>query len=383
VGLGGRSYATRDSRPGVLPVTFVVTNGPSSLDLYSGRLADRLPVSLLYTDVYVQVRTLESAPILSEATAKAAMACLRFARVLREVEGIVHLPSQHLARFGGLLSGPYIVTVHDVIRYLDMTNRRPLIHLPGPRERLLLGLDSRGIRSAARIIAVSEWTKRELIRTLGLPADRIRVVHHGVDSSFSPGATDPPFPRPYLLYVGSEQPRKNLQFLLQVFKRLRQDFPRLLLVKVGRAGGRETDFRAQTVAAIRALGLEDDVIVYDHVSNEDLLRFYRNAEVFCFPSLYEGFGWPPLEAMACGCPVVASTSAAIPEVLGDAGVLCEPDDERKWVEVVGNLLQSRPLRSELRERGLARAAQFSWDRARHQVLGVYGELWQAAGNGPA
>jgi glycosyltransferase involved in cell wall biosynthesis len=165
-----------------------------------------------------------------------------------------------------------------------------------------------------------------------------------------------------------------LGFLLRVFRKLRRENPGLKLVKIGRDGGGEVDFRARTVDAIRLLGLGDDVILRDFVPAEELRQYYRNAEVFCFPSLSEGFGWPPLEAMACGCPVVASNATAIPEVVGDGGVLSSPDDEAEWVEAIERLLEDKGFRQRVVVSGAARAAQFTWDRATRQVLELYEEV---------
>jgi len=346
------------------------------MDLYSARLAEHLDVPVLATDAYQRSSETFNAPWWSSRAHRAASAGLHFWWSLRRVGGAVHLPNHHLGRFALGLPRPFVLTVHDLIRYFDLTGHaaEPLIHRPRGWDRVLLRLDYRAVGRAAKVIVPSDYTRQDLVRFLRLDPGRIAVVPHGVDPIFSPrpdGAT--PAER-YLLYVGSEHPRKNLPFLLRVFKELRPGFPGLKLVKVGRAGGGEADFRAGTGRAIRELGLEADVVFRDFVSQAELVELYRDAAVFCFPSLYEGFGWPPLEAMACGCPVVASSRTSVPEVVGDGGRLCPPDDVAPWAEAVGAILEEPAVARELRERGLARARHFTWQAAARKVLAVYREL---------
>ena len=359
-----------------MSVTLVVTRGNGSMDLYSSRLAQHLDVPVLLTDAYQRSSEIFNAPWWSGRARGALSEGLRFWLSLRRVEGTVHLPNHHLGRFMLGLSQPFILSVYDLIRYFDLTGRfaEPLIHRPKGRDRALLGLDYRAVRRAAKVIAPSQFTKQDLVRYLGLDPGRIEVIHLGVDAIFTPQPGGRSVAERYLLYVGAEHPRKNLPLLLRVFKELKQGFPDLKLVKVGRAGGGEADFRATTMRAVRQLGLETDVLFREFVSQEELVHLYSNAAAFCFPSLYEGFGWPPLEAMACGCPVVASSTSAVPEVVGGGGQLCPPDDATAWVSAVGLILEDAAVARELRERGLARARQFSWQEAARKVLAVYREL---------
>src|SRR5215212_6590645 len=346
------------------------------MDLYSARLAEHLDVSIMLTDAYQQSSEIFNAPWWSGRARRAGSAGLRFWWSLRRLEGAVHLPNHHLGRFALGLSRPFILTVHDLIRYFDLTGHfaEPLIHPPKGGDRALLHLDYRAVRRAAKVITPSDYTKQDLVRYLGLDPGRIEVIQHGVDATFSPQPGGRPLEEQYLLYVGSEHPRKNVPFLLGVFKELKRTFPGLKLVKVGRAGGGEADFRAATMRAIRQLGLEADVLFREFVSQEELVHWYSSAAIFCFPSLYEGFGWPPLEAMACGCPVVASSATAVPEVVGDGGQLCPPDDAAAWVRAIGTILEDPAVARALRERGLARARQFSWQEAARKVRAVYREL---------
>lgn len=355
-------------------VTLVVTRGNSSVDLYSLRLSQYLKVPIFTSDVYH--KSAYNVSWISLPSFQALYHDFSFLASLWKIKGIVHIPNHHMGRFAHFLRRPFIITVHDLIRYFDLIGRfpTPLIHLPNGRDRFLLSLDYRGINKAIRIIVPSFHTKEDLIQYLGISSEKIAVIPHGVDPIFCPRDGDRPLQEPYLLYVGSEHPRKNLPFLFRVFKEVKRSFPALKLIKIGRAGGVESDFRAQTIRAIRELKLEDEVIIHDFMPQDQLARFFAHAEAFVFPSLYEGFGWPPLEAMACGTPVIASRATSIPEVVGDDGLLCSPGDLEEWVSAIERLLTEKELREELRNRGLERARRFSWEEAARRTLEVYREV---------
>jgi glycosyltransferase involved in cell wall biosynthesis len=176
-----------------------------------------------------------------------------------------------------------------------------------------------------------------------------------------------------VLFVGSEHPRKNLGTLLRAFARLkrRRRFRELRLVKVGEAGDGEAPFRRATLAAIRDLALERDVVLAGHVDDQALPGYYSGAAAFAFPSLAEGFGLPPLEAMACGCPAVVSTAGALPEVTGGAALTVPPADAAALAGALEQVLSDHGCAAELRARGLRRAAAFSWERAALETRAVY------------
>jgi len=359
-------------------VTFVVTSGRGSMDLYSSRLAPLLPVPKLHTDIYENSGQRFGASFFSVVAVRSLYHDLQFIAQLRRRRGFIHLPNHHMGRYIPLVGGRrVIVTVHDLIRYFDLKDGGAYIHVPNLRDRFYLRLDYYGIRQAAHVIAVSELTKRDLVAHLGIPPERITVVHHGVDTSvFRPGQGPRPFPFPYVLFVGSEHPRKNLSTLLSAFASLkaRGFLAELKLVKVGRAGGRESDFRQTTMQAIERNGLQQEVVIRDFVPQDELVALYQHAECLLFPSRYEGFGWPPLEAMACGTPVIASTAGSVPEVVGDAALLVEPDDIAGWARAMERLLTDGSLREELKGRGLERAGMFTWERAAQATLRVYDRL---------
>jgi glycosyltransferase involved in cell wall biosynthesis len=229
------------------------------------------------------------------------------------------------------------------------------------------------MRRAARLIAVSQATGRDIVRLLGIPQRRISVVYEGVDHAlFRPGGPRP-LADPYLLYVGSEHPRKNLELLLHAFALLKAGgrFPRLRLLKVGPAGGGEAPFRARTLALLRSFGVGADVVFTERVLESELPNLYSHAECFVYPSRYEGFGLPPLEAMSCGCPVIVSDADALVEVSGPGAFVCPRDDPSALARLLERLLRDRDLRAETAERGRLHAEAFSWQRSAEATLAVY------------
>ncbi|MBD0290061.1 MAG: glycosyltransferase family 4 protein [Thermoleophilia bacterium] len=354
-------------------VALVLTNGHGSMDLYARKLAECLPVPTLEIDPWRRSGEAFGIPLASVRAARRALADLGLVRTLRAAGAALHLPNHHLARYGPFLSRPYVLTVHDVIRVLDLRRGgEPLIHPPTRLDRAYLGLDVAGIRRAAGIVVPSHATRRDLLETVGLPEARVTVVPNGVDHEiFRPreGGSE----EPYVLFVGSEHPRKNLATVFRALARLVRDarFRRLRLVKVGGPGGGEARFREQTLASLAAAGVEDRVTFVERLEAEGLAGLYAHARCFVLPSLHEGFGLPPLEAMACGCPVVASNAAALPELVGDAGLLVDPLDDRALADALAAVLADDGLYADLRARGLARAAEFSWERTARETLAAY------------
>lgn len=272
-------------------------------------------------------------------------------------------------------SGKYVATVHDVI---------PLI-LPETftlRHRLVARAALARVRRKADLVIVpSLAVKDDVERRLGLPADRVVVTPEGCEPRFRPAAARTVaevaaryrLPPRYLLAVGVQDPRKNLTALLQAFARLRRhgDIDAgVQLVLAGTQGRLAAPF-ARTV---RTLGLESAVVLPGFVDDDDLPAVYSGAAVFVFPSLYEGFGLPVLEAMACGAPVVTSDAASMTEVAGGAAMLVDPRDVAGLAAAVAQVLHDERLRERLRAAGLARARQFSWKTAARQTLDAYASL---------
>ena len=358
-----------------LMVIFIKTLGSRSMDIYSQKLAENLDVPIISTDIYSRVARSFNIPLISRESLRNALKDLSFIKMLNELNSIVHLPNHHLGRYGCFLKKPFIITVHDLIRFFDLKGYSLFIHKPNLRDRIYLELDYRGIRKAKKIIAVSHCTRKDLIMHLGVPEDRIEVIYEGVDHKiFKPSRSRRPIDNPYVLYVGSEQPRKNIHTLLKAFKRVKEkrEFEDLKLVKVGGAGG--ADFRKSTNDMINLLKLQEDVIFTGFVPTELLPAYYSHAECLVLPSFYEGFGLPCVEAMACGCPVIASNTSSLPEIVGDAGLMVNPRSVDDLAEALHRLLTDDGLRQEMISRGLKRAAEFSWEKTARETRKVYEDV---------
>ena len=254
-------------------------------------------------------------------------------------------------------SGPAIVTVHDL-----SFERHP--ELMGRRDRFLFRtLVPRSARRAARVLTVSEWTKRDLVDRYGISESHVVVTPNGVDPAFAPDGPSPNG-RPYALFVGALQPRKDPACAVAALREVDDD---LALVCVGPDKGAGSDVRR----VAEELGLRARVDMRGHVPKDELAALYRGAACLVFPSRYEGFGLPVLEAMASGTPVVASAAGAVPEVAGDAAVLVEPGDAAALAEGIRRALADR---ERLVRAGLERARRFTWAETAKRTAAVYREL---------
>ena len=310
----------------------------------------------------------------------------RFESLWWEQAGIVgachreHIELLHCPYFAApyFLPAKTVVTVHDVI---------PLIlpeYRSRPESRMYSGLVSFTVRRADAIITVSECSKQDIMRTLHIADDRIHVIGNAVDASFQP-ITDARLldavrerygigPK-YILYFGGFDLRKNVQRVLQAYAALpeavRSEYQ---LVIAGRLHMLGHPLHPDPRPLARELGIEHQVVVTGQIREQDKAPLYSGALVFLFPSLYEGFGIPVLEAMACGAAVITSNRSACPEVAGDAALLVNPDEVDSISAAVLRLIHDSALREELRGRALARAALFSWQRVARQTLDVYAKL---------
>ncbi|MBX2998972.1 MAG: glycosyltransferase family 4 protein [Caldilineaceae bacterium] len=270
------------------------------------------------------------------------------------------------------LRRPTLLTVHDLI-----FERFPQHHTWTNRFFLKLGMPL-FVRAASAIIAVSQQTRRDLIELYNVPPVKIHVIYEGIDQRFTP--VDPPgvaavrgkygIERPYLLMVGTLEPRKNHATALRALARLKVDsFPHCLVI----VGGRGWLFDP-IQALVGELDLSADVIFTGRIPDDDLPALYSGADCFLMPSLYEGFGFPVLEAMACGTPVVCSNTSSLPEVAGDAALLVDPEDEGMLAAAMGRLLANSSLGSQLRCRGTEQAAGFRWSACVEQTVQIYAEV---------
>jgi glycosyltransferase involved in cell wall biosynthesis len=270
-----------------------------------------------------------------------------------------------------------VVTVHDLGALLCPEDRATANAV----DRFLLGLSLRGMRRAHRVIAVSEATKRDLVNVLGYPPKKVDAIPLGVDTEIFRAT---PVARPHLadrlrisieddtrvlLYVGSEQPRKGLETLVEALAILRTRGHRFQLIKVGSAG--TVNERSRLLSKISALNLGDCITFLDYVDEHDLVFLYNCADVYVHPSCWEGFGLPALEAMACGTPVVSTNAGALPEVIGDAGLLVEPRDSDALAHGIESVLENPQLLKNLSERGVRRAHTFTWRQTARLTAETY------------
>lgn len=265
---------------------------------------------------------------------------------------------------------PMVVTVHDLSFF-------PFPEALSARARLVLRwLVPVSVRTARRVIAISESTKQDLVRYCRVSPEKIRVTYLAADAQFRPDASDDigDLPsgvrRPYLLAVGNLEPRKNLSRLIDAFVSLTRDRGfEGQLVLAGNRGGTSR----QLAQRLRLLGIESRVVITGYVTRRQLQTLYNQAAVFVYPSLYEGFGLPAIEAMASGCPVVASNVTALPEVVDDAALTVDPRSTEQLLEAIDAVIKRPALAQRLRGKGLIRASAFSWQRTAQQTRAVYAE----------
>ena len=266
-----------------------------------------------------------------------------------------------------------VVTVHDIAY-----ERIP--HCYRFRDRAYFrALSKKGLERANRIIAVSHSTKNDIVDRYSISPGKIRVIYEGIDEIYRRLHDKErcknirkfyKIDRDFILYVSGITPRKNLVRLIKAFKILkdRKEIDSLLVFVGEKAWWSEEVFEE-----VKSSGMENDVIFCGYVPKEHLLCLYSEASVFVFPSLYEGFGLPVLEAMACGCPVVASNTSSLPEICGGAGLLFDPLDVEGLSDAIYRVITDSSLRQDLIEKGIERTRAFSWRRSAEETLAVYSE----------
>jgi glycosyltransferase involved in cell wall biosynthesis len=268
-------------------------------------------------------------------------------------------------------AGTLVVTVHDLIGMIFPENLALM-------SRFYWGTWLPTVVSRAdRIIADSFNTKRDLIRLLGVAEEKIRVIHLAADPKFRPIRDELALhqvkrrfnlSRPFALYVGTVEPRKNLRRVIEAWAHLRRE------AKVSHQlviTGFQAWAYSEVSDLVHRLGIRRDVVFTGYVREEELPLLYNACELFIFPSLYEGFGMPVLESMACGTPVLTANTSSIPEVAGDAAVMVDPRDTDKMAEAMKEILEDACLRERLRKAGPLQAAKFSWRKTARETLEVY------------
>src|SRR5271154_4705166 len=298
---------------------------------------------------------------------------------------LVHIPN--LFSVPRALPCPYVMTVHDMLEHMSRPSQRGSIW-----RSVHFQLTRRVLSGAERIFAVSNFTKIEIEKLFGIPSERIEVVYNAIDERFLRGhasAADRQLiaeryqvTYPFLLYAGRISPHKNVVRMIEAFSALKTElqkdhvFPDLKLIIIGDDVSGNPDLRRTVIRS----GVQHDVRFLGFVPIEVLRTFYDSAKIFVFPSLYEGFGLPPLEAMAHGTPVVTSNVSSLPEVVGRAAVLVHPENVFEIMRALHRVLMDQPLREKMKERSYRQVTKFSWEKSVRRIMDVYGEVLNAKRN---
>jgi glycosyltransferase involved in cell wall biosynthesis len=292
---------------------------------------------------------------------------------------LVHIPN--LFSVPRALPCPYVMTVHDMLEHMARTREQS-----GFWRSLHFQMTRRVLRGATRIFAVSNFTRAEIEKLFEIPTDHIEVVYNAIDERFLRGhasaaereliAERYQVTYPFLLYAGSVSPHKNVVRMIEAFSALKTElhrdgaYPDLKLIIIGDDLSGNPDLRRTVIRS----GVQNDVRFLGFVPIEVLRIFYDVARVFVFPSLYEGFGLPPLEAMAHGTPIVTSNVSSLPEVVGSAAVLVNPENVFEIMRALHRVLTDEALRERMQERGYRQVTKFSWEKSVRHLLDTYGEV---------
>ncbi len=308
---------------------------------------------------------------------------LEFRDALKKTDcDLVHIPN--LFSVPRMLPCPYVMTVHDMLEHMSRARQQT-----GFWSTWHLQMTKRVLRGAERIFAVSNFTRTEVEKLFGIRPGRIEVVYNAIDERFLRGhasAADRELiaqryqvTYPFLLYAGRISPHKNVVRMIEAFSALKTElekdqlWPDLKLIIIGDDLSGNPDLRRTVVRS----GVQNDVRFLGFIPIEFLRIFYDEAKIFVFPSLYEGFGLPPLEAMAHGTPVITSNVSSLPEVVGNAAVLVNPENVFEIMRALHRVLTDKALRERMKERGYKQAMRFSWEISVRRVLDVYGEIAEA------
>jgi glycosyltransferase involved in cell wall biosynthesis len=292
---------------------------------------------------------------------------------------LAHIPN--LFSVPRALPCPYVMTVHDLLEHMAWANTQSAFW-----RSVHFQLTRRVLHGAARIFAVSNSTKKDVENLFEIPADRVEVVYNAIDERFLRGhacqadreliAQRYQVNYPFLLYAGRVSPHKNAVRVIEAFSALKTElerdriYPDLKLIIIGDDLSGNPDLRRTVVRSC----VQNDVRFLGFIPIEVLRTFYDVAKIFVFPSLYEGFGLPPLEAMAHGTPVVTSNVSSLPEVVGNAAVMVNPENVFEIMRALHRVLTDRALREKMKERGYQQVAKFSWDASVRRILEVYRQV---------
>ncbi len=286
---------------------------------------------------------------------------------------VLHLPSHMMPQISPYFLNSNIktvLTIHDLIPFL-FPDKLPFFYK-------IWALTLKFIKNRPdHIITDSENTKIDLINHLRIPEDKIKVIYLAPDKHFKLIKNKDNLKRelkikykiesPFILFVGTVELRKNIPLLINSFYKLLNKGIKIKLVLIGIHGYGFNEI----LNIIKKLGISKDVLLLGYVPTEDLIKFYNAADLFVFPSLYEGFGLPPLEAMACGCPVITSNTSSLPEVVGDAGIMVDPYNSTDLTDKMYRILTNESLRNDLSNKSLNQAKKFSWKKTAKETWKIY------------
>jgi glycosyltransferase involved in cell wall biosynthesis len=283
---------------------------------------------------------------------------------------IKHLTSQELAYLlNSIKMDRSIVTCYDLIPWAYENNHSKIWKN-----------NISGLKKASIILTISEFSRDEIVKYLNYPEERIHIVSAAVDHDLYQKRRDKsilsklnlPLDCKYILYVGSETPRQNLKFLLKAFNKLKKKLPNVKLLKIGEP--QSYGARKKLLNSINDMGLQNDVIFIGYVIEEELPKWYNASDLLVYPCLYAGFGLPPLEAMACGTPVITSNTSSLPEVVDDAGIMVDPYNVDSMSLNMYEILTNQGLQTDLMRKGIKRAKLFNWDKSARETREVYDSL---------
>jgi len=285
-------------------------------------------------------------------------------------DNVKHITSQQLAYLLKSLNlDKTIITCYDLIPWAYENNRSSFWKN-----------NIEGLEKADKIITISEFSKSEIIKYAGYSPDKIEIVYPAVDHDIYYKTRDKNILKrlnisdscKIILYVGSEEPRQNVDLLIKAFNELKKQLPEVKLIKIGNPhlhGARE-----KILELVKKLNQQKDIIFMDYVSEEELPKWYNAADLVVYPCSYAGFGMPPLEAMSCGTPVITSKSTSLPEVVGDAGIIVDPQDINTLTNNMYNVLTNEDLSENMSKKGLERAKLFNWNDSAKKTLEIYKEM---------
>ena len=280
-------------------------------------------------------------------------------------ENIKHITSQNIGFLSKLFQkDTCILTCYDLI---------PLVY----EETFSSKFNLKGLKRAGRIITISDFSKKEIIKYTGCPDNKIDVVYPAVDHEYYYKTGERriledlniPEDSPVVIYIGSEQPRQNVPNIIKAFSKAKKRIPNLKLVKIGRP--QFYGARKNIMKLIDDLELNEEVYFINYVSEEDLPKWYNAADVLVYPCEYAGFGLPPLEAMACGTPVITSNTTSLPEVVGDAGIMINPHDIDLMSDMIYKVITDTEFKNKLVRKGIERSKFFNWEESARRTEEIY------------